>query len=83
MKEDMSPEVSDAAIIAAAQKVEHYEIATYGSLVQLANNLGLEDVAEILQSTLDEEKKADELLTTVAEEGINYEAASEDEEEEE
>lgn len=72
----------DVGIILASQKVEHYEIATYGSLVQLAHTLGLEDAAEILQTTLDEEKKADETLTEVAENGINYEASSEEEDEE-
>jgi ferritin-like metal-binding protein YciE len=64
----------DVGLILAAQKVEHYEIATYGALVQLAHTLGMEDAADILKSTLDEEKKADELLTSVAESGINYEA---------
>jgi ferritin-like metal-binding protein YciE len=70
----------DVALILAGQKVEHYEIATYGGLVQLAQTLNLEDVAEILQSTLEEEKKADELLTSVAEDGVNYEAVGEEEE---
>ena len=73
----------DAGLIISAQKVEHYEIASYGSLVTLANTLGLEDVAAMLQETLDEEKEADELLTSIAETAINIEAAQEDEEEEE
>jgi ferritin-like metal-binding protein YciE len=73
----------DVALIMAAQKVEHYEIATYGGLVQLATTLGLEDVAEILQTTLDEEKETDVKLTEIAETSVNYEAANEDEEEEE
>ena len=69
----------DVGLILAGQKVEHYEIATYGGLVQLARNLGRDDVAEILEQTLAEEKEADKLLTTVAEESVNYEAAEEKE----
>jgi len=67
----------DAALIIAAQKVEHYEIATYGSLRTLARVLKHEDVAELLSSTLDEEKEADETLTGVAESHINEEASQE------
>lgn len=67
----------DVGLILAGQKVEHYEIATYGGLIQLAKNLGRDDVAEILIQTLQEEKNADEQLTTVAEDNINYEAAEE------
>ena len=70
----------DVGIILAAQKVEHYEIATYGGLAQLAKTLGLNDVAEILAQTLSEEKEADETLTAIAENDINCEAAEEDEE---
>ena len=73
----------DVGLILAAQKVEHYEIATYGGLVQLATTLGLEDIAELLQQTLDEEKETDQLLTQIAEEDVNYEAATEEEGEEE
>jgi ferritin-like metal-binding protein YciE len=72
----------DAGIIMAAQKVEHYEIATYGTLVQLAKTLGNEEAAEILQTTLDEEKQTDENLTAIAESGINWEAELEPVEEE-
>jgi ferritin-like metal-binding protein YciE len=72
----------DVGIIMAAQKVEHYEIATYGSLVSLARTLGNEDVANLLQITLDEEKETDELLTQIAEANINLEAAEEDEDDE-
>ncbi|HTN45206.1 MAG TPA: ferritin-like domain-containing protein [Flavipsychrobacter sp.] len=68
----------DVGIILAAQKVEHYEIATYGGLTQLANTLGLNDIANLLAQTLAEEKEADETLTGIAENDINYEAASED-----
>jgi ferritin-like metal-binding protein YciE len=67
----------DVGIILASQKVEHYEIATYGGLAQLAATLGLEDVKNILGKTLNEEKTADELLTGVAENDINYQAANE------
>jgi ferritin-like metal-binding protein YciE len=73
----------DAGIIVSAQKVEHYEIAAYGSLVQLAKTMGQDEVAEILQTTLDEEKEADKLLTSIAEDDINWEAEQEGEEEEE
>jgi ferritin-like metal-binding protein YciE len=71
----------DAAIIMAAQKVEHYEIATYGSLVQFAHTLGQEDAASILEQTLEEEKQTDENLTSVAESNINWGAEQEEEEE--
>jgi ferritin-like metal-binding protein YciE len=73
----------DVGLILAGQKVEHYEIATYGGLAQLARTLGKDDVAEILEATLAEEKEADSLLTEIAENDINYEASTEDEEEEE
>ena len=67
----------DVGIILAAQKVEHYEIATYGGLYQLAVTLGLDEVASLLEQTLIEEKAADQLLTEVAENDINYQAADE------
>ncbi|MFT3935114.1 MAG: ferritin-like domain-containing protein [Chitinophagaceae bacterium] len=69
----------DVGLILAAQKVEHYEISTYGGLRQVAATLGLDEIAELLQSTLNEEKEADQALTTVAENNINYEAATESE----
>jgi len=68
--------VLDAAIIAAAQAVEHYEITRYGSLMAWANQLGRSDCASILQQTLAEEKAADKLLTQVAERQVNEKAAS-------
>jgi ferritin-like metal-binding protein YciE len=71
----------DVGIIMAAQKVEHYEIATYGGLVTLAKTMGLDEAAEILVQTLQEEKDADELLTEIAENDINWEAEQEGEEE--
>jgi ferritin-like metal-binding protein YciE len=61
----------------SAQKVEHYEIAAYGSLTQLAKTIGLDEVADILAQTLAEEKDTDVLLTQIAESHINYEAAIE------
>ena len=67
----------------AAQKVEHYEIATYGGLAQLARTLGLEDAAKLLNTTLDEEKQTDLTLTQLAENDINYEASGESEDVEE
>ncbi|MEI9935060.1 MAG: ferritin-like domain-containing protein [Ferruginibacter sp.] len=70
----------DVGIILAAQKVEHYEIATYGGLAQLAKTLGKDDVAKILETTLSEEKQADSDLTKIAETGINYASAGESEE---
>lgn len=68
----------DVALIMAAQKMEHYEIATYGSLVQLAKTIGMMDVAEILAETLNEEKEVDELLTSIAEGSTNEESATEE-----
>jgi len=70
----------DVGLIIAAQKVEHYEIATYGSLVQLANTMNLSEISEILEQTLQEEKETDELLTYIAENDINMEAEMEGEE---
>ncbi|KAA5536159.1 ferritin-like domain-containing protein [Taibaiella lutea] len=67
----------DVGIILASQKVEHYEIATYGGLCQVAMTLGLDDVAELLEQTLTEEKEADRLLTEVAENNINFKASEE------
>jgi ferritin-like metal-binding protein YciE len=68
----------DAAIIMAAQKVEHYEIATYGSLVEYAKTLGLNEAHGILQATLEEERMADQGLTLIAQNKINWEAELED-----
>ena len=71
--------VRDAGLIIAGQKVEHYEIAAYGSLVQLAKTMGENDIADILQQTLDEEKEADQMLTELAVSGINISADNETE----
>lgn len=70
----------DVGIIIASQKIEHYEIASYGSLRTLASTLGEDEVADLLQETLDEEIEADELLTQIAVNDINYQAAEEMEE---
>jgi ferritin-like metal-binding protein YciE len=83
--EDMMDEldegpVRDAGIIAAAQKIEHYEIATYGSLRSFANILGEYEAASLLEETLEEEKAVDKRLTDLAESIINIEAASDDRE---
>jgi ferritin-like metal-binding protein YciE len=69
--------IRDAGLILAAQKVEHYEIATYGTLVVFAQNMGHTEVAELLQFTLDNEKATDVALTEVAESFINEQAAAE------
>lgn len=78
---DTGSATRDVALIIAAQKVEHYEIATYGSLVQLAKTMGRDDIANLMQQTLDEEKEADVLLTELAVSGININAENEPEEE--
>jgi ferritin-like metal-binding protein YciE len=67
----------DVGIIFAAQKAEHYEIATYGGLAQLAKTLGYMEAKDLLGQTLQEEKRADELLSQIAESGINYQASRE------
>jgi ferritin-like metal-binding protein YciE len=83
MSEEATDEVKDAALIAAAQKVEHYEIAGYGTVRTFASLLGQQEVADILQETLDEEGETDKKLTEIAE-ALNVEAmAGADEEEDE
>jgi ferritin-like metal-binding protein YciE len=82
MKETEPGVVCDAGIIASAQKVEHYEIATYGTLCAFAKTLGEDEALELLEETLNEEKEADVTLTQIAESSINVEAAGEDMEEE-
>lgn len=76
---DEGTSTRDVGLIMAAQKVEHYEIATYGGLVQLAQTLGFDEAAELLKTTLDEEKETDVLLTGIAENHVNYEANEETE----
>ncbi len=75
LKESAAPEVKDAGIITAAQKTEHYEIAAYGSACTFAEQLGYRDQAKLLKQTLNEEKKADEKLTKIAEHHVNKDAA--------
>jgi len=70
------PSVKDAALIAAAQRVEHYEMAAYGTLRTLARQIGLSDVATILQKTLDEEGACDKKLSAIAESHVNQQAAA-------
>jgi ferritin-like metal-binding protein YciE len=65
----------DAALIAGAQKAEHYEIASYGTLCALAKQLGHQDAAKLLDQTLQEEKATDQKLTELAEQGANQQAA--------
>lgn len=72
--------VRDAGIICAAQKVEHYEIATYGTLVAWAKQLGETEAASLLEETLNEEKEADVTLTEIAEANVNEEAEERDDE---
>lgn len=74
MGEDMDDDVMDAALIAIAQKVEHYEIASYGTVRTWAQACGDEQTARLLQQTLDEEGKTDKLLTELAESTINVDA---------
>lgn len=76
MEEDLAPDVLDAALICAAQKVEHYEIAGYGCARTFAQQLGHEDIADLLQETLDEEGNADKKLNDIAESVVNQEAAT-------
>ena len=83
ISEEMPEDIKDAALIAACQRVEHYEIAVYGTVCTFAKLLGREDDLDLLGQTLDEEKEADETLTDIAENTINVEAAEEEEEEEE
>src|ERR1700722_16269899 len=77
IKEDFEGEVKDAGLISAAQRVEHYEIAAYGTVRTYASILGEEEAVSLLEKTLEEEKETDEKLTELAK-GINAEAASSD-----
>ena len=75
MEEELDEATMDACLIAAGQRVEHYEIAAYGTLVAWARVLELDGVVDLLQATLDEETAADKKLSTIAEGGVNQEAA--------
>jgi ferritin-like metal-binding protein YciE len=74
LQEDADPDVRDAALIAAAQRVEHYEIAGYGTVRTYAKQLGLDNHARLLQQTLEEEGRTDERLTKLAENRVNQRA---------
>jgi ferritin-like metal-binding protein YciE len=75
MEEDFDEATMDACLIAAGQRAEHYEMAAYGTLVAWARAMGHDEAADLLQQTLDEEKAADEKLSSLAEGGVNQEAA--------
>ena len=75
MEEDLDEEAMDAALIGAGQRVEHYEMAAYGTLLAWAGALGHRDVAALLKQNLDEEKAADAKLNKIAEGGVNQKAA--------
>ncbi len=74
MSEDAPPAVCDAALIASAQRVEHYEIAAYGTVRTFAQRLGYQDQAQLLDQTLQEEGNADKKLTSLAEASVNEQA---------
>lgn len=76
MAADLSPDVMDAALTGACQKIEHYEMACYGTARTFARQLGMTEVAKLLQLTLEEEADADKLLSVIAENNINIKAAS-------
>jgi ferritin-like metal-binding protein YciE len=76
MEEDFEGDTMDACLIASGQRAEHYEMAAYGTMVAWARVMGHEDVADLLQENLDEEKAADAKLSTLAEGGINANAAA-------
>jgi ferritin-like metal-binding protein YciE len=76
MEEYKGTEALDAGMVAAAQAVEHYEIARYGTLKQWAQQLGIKDAVRLLDQTLQEEKRTDEALTSLAEASVNLEAAA-------
>ncbi|KRD10364.1 hypothetical protein ASE21_11685 [Flavobacterium sp. Root901] len=83
MEETQEGAVRDAGIISASQKIEHYEIASYGTLAAFALTLNEEEAAALLQQTLEEEKEADTILTEAAYNTINFDATEEDQQEEE
>jgi len=83
MEETQEGSVRDAGIISASQKIEHYEIASYGTLAAFALTLNEEEAAALLQQTLEEEKEADTILTEAAYNTINFDATEEDQQEEE
>lgn len=74
LEEEAGPEVQDAGLIAAAQKVEHYEISAYGTARTWARQLGLDQAAKLLEASLDEEREADQTLNGIATSSVNREA---------
>ena len=76
MEGDLDETIMDAYLIAAGQRAEHYEMAAYGTLIAWAQAMGHDEAADLLQQTLDEEKAADKVLTSLAEGGINEKAAA-------
>jgi ferritin-like metal-binding protein YciE len=74
LEEFKGSDALDAGLLAAAQTVEHYEISRYGTLKAWAQQHGMNDVVSLLEETLDEEKRTDELLTEIAESAVNLEA---------
>jgi ferritin-like metal-binding protein YciE len=74
MQKQMDNNVKDAALIAAAQKVEHYEIAMYGTMATWADFMGEDETARLLKETLEEEKRTDKKLTELAEKQVNKQA---------
>lgn len=78
LQEEMPDSLRDAALIGAAQKVEHYEMAAYGTAREMAERLGLREAAKLLQQTLDEEGETDKLLSSIAERYVNQRAEAAD-----
>ena len=76
MSEDIEPEILDAGLIGAAQKVEHYEIAGYGTACEIADRLGHKEVSKLLNRTLKDEEEADKKLTEIAKKVVNVRAAN-------
>ena len=76
MEEDFDDTTMDACLIAAGQRAEHYEMAAYGTLVAWARAMGHTEAADLLQRTLDEETAADQKLSSIAESGLNQQAAN-------
>jgi ferritin-like metal-binding protein YciE len=74
LRKESTPEVLDAMLIAAAQKMEHFEIACYGTAVRMTEDLGLTQACELLRQTLEEEKRTDEILTEIAQRRVNKKA---------
>lgn len=76
IEEEMPAEIKDAALVAAAQRIEHYELAAYGTARSFAEQLGLFEIADLLQQTLDEEGETDRLLSRLADRQLNARAAA-------